>query len=110
MFMPRCTRGPVQGIRWPVQIPSRQQRLKSCRQVPGSSFPSKPFHCYIGEMKEPKPTYVVTVLYKPEGQQPYWKTLLSTGDLEKANALIESLKQDGVNAKYEVILPRKPKR
>lgn len=36
-----------------------------------------------------------------------WKTLLATSNVEEANSLVEAMRQDGVDAKYEVFLPRK---
>lgn len=53
------------------------------------------------------PLYEVSIVEKQPNGSNLIRVLLKTTDVEEANALIEALRQDGVNAKVTVFLPRK---
>lgn len=105
MFMPRCTRGPVQGIRWPASYPIPAATVEITPPSAGIILPPHPSPRYIPSMPD-ETCYIVSIL-EPVGGKLGWRTLLNTKDLEEANALISALEADGAKCRYEVILPRK---
>jgi hypothetical protein len=74
------------------------------------SFPLRSPALYPAPMSEPGPTYQVSIIERQPSGQNLIRILLRTENLEEANALVNSLEQDGVKPRFEVIRPARKKR
>jgi len=61
-------------------------------------------------MSEPGTIYEVSIVEREPSGRNLIHVLLRTESLEDANALVESLRQDGQRSKLDVLLPGRKKR